>query len=94
MFGSSFTIDIFLNCGSIFICKNSNPNFKYLEELVTLCKGKIVKTKSRARLIIGEYVNSENTICLLENWILDSIMFNEKMDYDKYVINRPNSPSI
>lgn len=93
MFGSSFVINIFANCGSIYINKKSKPNCKYLEELVTLCKGKIANTKNRSTLIIGEY--DINKICLMENWILDSIMYNEKMDFKKYIIDkRPNSPCV
>lgn len=88
----SFTMDIFLNCGPIFISRGSKPNHLLLEELVTLCKGKTVATSRRASILIGEYVNDENTICVTENWVLDSITHNKKKSYKKYLIEPESSP--
>lgn len=87
-------MDIFLNCGSIYISRQSTPKFNYLEELVTLCKGKVAATTGRANIIVGEFIPNENVVCVEEKWILDSITYNKRKNFKKYILTRPDSPSV
>ncbi|XP_074035088.1 microcephalin [Leptinotarsa decemlineata] len=86
-FGPSYSMDIFQDCGNIFIARESIPRCSDLRELVTLCKGKFTANARKAKIIVGESLRYEGVICVKENWILDSITFNKKMSFKKYIIS-------
>ncbi|XP_076264727.1 microcephalin isoform X1 [Rhynchophorus ferrugineus] len=80
-FGSKYSMDIFENCGPIFIGFDTNPKSSDLKELVVLCKGKLVNTKRRARIVIGELCSEEDVVCLNEIWVLDCIKKNRLLSF-------------
>lgn len=69
-------MDIFSNVGPIFV----SPDCKCtaLPELIKLCRGKVTKIRSMAKIIIVDRVqvqgnSMDNMNVIASNWILDSI---------------------
>lgn len=81
-------MDLFKNCGTIFISRGSNPRCSDLEELVQLCGGRIVRIVRDADIIVGEKTRNDNnnSVCVTEKWILDSITDNKKKGFKNYDI--------
>ncbi|XP_022908302.2 microcephalin [Onthophagus taurus] len=87
-FGRNYTMDLFSDCGKIYIAKTSTPQCGDLQKLVKLCKGKITTIRKNADIIVGEYV--EGTIkCVKENWILDCIQFYKTQSFKSYLLFSP-----
>ncbi|XP_055917218.1 uncharacterized protein LOC129949657 isoform X2 [Eupeodes corollae] len=89
-FGNHYKMDIFSALGPIFISSKSNIPKNNLAELVTLCAGRVVETRKRAKYIIGD--SSPNPtltdkIYLQPQWILDSISNNSIQRINKYIVN-------
>ncbi|XP_050518793.1 uncharacterized protein LOC126892921 [Diabrotica virgifera virgifera] len=85
-FGPTYTMDIFQNCGPIYVAKGSTPRCSDIRELISLCKGKTTTIPRNASVVVGEYVKSEGGVCVSEAWILDSITQNRKLSFKKYLI--------
>ncbi|XP_066151155.1 microcephalin-like [Euwallacea fornicatus] len=87
-FGPKYTLDIFENCPPIHVASSTNPRSSDLKELITTCKGKIVTSRRMAKIVVGQYVKQDNTVCVNEFWVLDSITFYRKMPFkQKYLIS-------
>lgn len=89
-------MDIFKDCGCIYIGKKTSPKREDLRELITLCQGKVSNVYRSANIIIGELMNGSDFVCLREQWVLDSIMLNRLQSFKSYHLNVPqrgNSPS-
>ncbi|KAK5642659.1 hypothetical protein RI129_008826 [Pyrocoelia pectoralis] len=86
VFGKLYCMDIFSDCGAIYVSRNSTPRKSDIEELIGLCKGTIVKEVYHAKIIVGDWIRCENIICVNERWILDSISLNKKKSFKKYLL--------
>ncbi|KAG5868205.1 hypothetical protein JTB14_024637 [Gonioctena quinquepunctata] len=86
-FGASYSMDIFKDCGSIFIAKGSTPRCSDLRELVILSKGKCTTNVRNAEIVVGESLDDNEIISVSEKWILDSITFNKRMPLKNYIIS-------
>lgn len=77
-FGSSYSMDIFMDCGEIFVSNSTNPSSQQLKELIRLCKGVVLNCRRNAKIIVGAVVgvHNENALCVRETWVLDSIYQN------------------
>lgn len=83
-------MDIFAQCGYIYVAKSSEPRCSDLRELIALCKGKVTTVLRNASIVVGEKVKQDaagGITCVTEMWILDSITFNVKKPFKKYLIN-------
>lgn len=85
-------MDVFQECGPIYITKGTTPRCSDLKELVRLCKGNVCTIPRNAAVVVGEYVRYEGVKCVKETWVLDSITFNKTMPLRKYIIT-PSSHS-
>lgn len=83
-FGWDYSMDIFRDCGYIYIAASSVPRCSDLRELVVLCKGKVTKTKNRCKISVGEKV--EGVISVKELWILDSITQYKLKPFTSYIL--------
>ncbi|XP_049819319.1 microcephalin [Aethina tumida] len=92
-FGPTFSLDIFKECGSIFIGKSTNPKSSDLKELVELCQGKVVSSPHMANIVVGEQRDRGNAVCVSELWVLDCITTNKIHSTSKYLI-RSVSPEL
>lgn len=93
-FGPSYTMDMFQDCGLIYISRGSIPRCSDLQELVVLCKGSVTRIARSAKIVIGEYVKYEGIICVTETWLLDSITLNRRLPFTKYIIKPPDRRSV
>ncbi|CAG9840235.1 unnamed protein product [Diabrotica balteata] len=85
-FGPTYTMDIFQNCGPIYVAKGSIPRCSDIRELISLCKGKTTTIPRNASVVVGEYAKNDGGVCVSEAWILDSISQNKKLPFKKYLI--------
>ncbi|KAK4877349.1 hypothetical protein RN001_009855 [Aquatica leii] len=85
-FGDLYSMDIFNDCGSIYITRHSRPTRSDLTELIKLCKGSVVKNKDDAKIIVGDWVGQDGVKCVTEKWVLDSITSNRMKSLKKYLI--------
>ncbi|CAH0547373.1 unnamed protein product [Brassicogethes aeneus] len=90
-FGSKYSMDVFRDVGNIYVAKSTTPRWSDLKELIEFCKGKIVLNPEKAKVIIGEYRNQDDTTCVKEVWVLDSITFYKTMPLKKYLLPPRNS---
>lgn len=80
-------MDIFQNCGYIYVARSTIPRCSDLQELVKLCKGKLTTALNRAKIVVGEKVHhDEEVACVKETWILDSIAENKLKPLKNYII--------
>lgn len=87
-------MDMFQDCGLIYISRGSIPRCSDLQELVVLCKGSVTRIARSAKIVIGEYVKYEGIICVNETWLLDSITLNRRLPFTKYIIKPPDRRSV
>ncbi|CAH1986063.1 unnamed protein product [Acanthoscelides obtectus] len=90
-FGPSYSMDVFQDCGVIYVARGSTPRCSDLRELVKLCGAKVTTITRNADIIVGGYQNRDDVICVTEIWVLDSIKFNKKMNCNKYKITSDNN---
>ncbi|XP_045462072.1 microcephalin [Harmonia axyridis] len=83
-FGPTYHMNIFLDCGMIFVAKSTMPRCSDLRELITLCEGKVTKTPDSAKIAVGSYLDGCD--CVNEYWVLDSITAGKLKSLDEYVI--------
>lgn len=87
-FGTKYTMDVFESCPPMYVAMSTNPRCSDLKELITTCKGKVVTAPRMAKIVIGQYIQQENTVCVKETWILDCITFYKKMHFkEKYLLS-------
>lgn len=79
-------MDIFRECGYIYVARSTIPRCSDLQELVRLCKGRLTTTPSRAKIVVGELVVANEVVCVKETWILDSIAENKLKHVKNYLI--------
>ncbi|KAF2898014.1 hypothetical protein ILUMI_08155 [Ignelater luminosus] len=89
-FGPLFSMDIFVNCGPIYVGHNSLPRRSDLQELIELCKGVITNVAYNANIVVGDWVRYEGVTCVTEKWVLDSITFNKCKSLKNYIIRQPS----
>ncbi|KAK9886775.1 hypothetical protein WA026_018429 [Henosepilachna vigintioctopunctata] len=90
-FGPSYTMNIFLNCGPVYVAKSTTPRCSDLRELITICKGKISKMPDNAVISVGAYF--DGCECVSEYWILDSISAGKLKPLKKYYLSKENGKS-
>ncbi|XP_030746486.1 microcephalin [Sitophilus oryzae] len=91
-FGHKYTLDVFQRCGPIYVAPDTNPKCPELRDLIVLCKGQVVNTKRRARIIVGETGSDDEATCVTETWVLDCVTSNRKMPFkEKYLLKRDNN---
>ncbi|ENN81309.1 hypothetical protein YQE_02277, partial [Dendroctonus ponderosae] len=93
-FGSKYTLDVFDNCPPIYVALSTAPRCSDLQELITTCKGKVVTIPRLAKIIVGLYLVQEDTVCVNETWVLDSIMFYKKMPFIERYLLKKNRESL
>ncbi|XP_055859405.1 microcephalin [Episyrphus balteatus] len=88
-FGTHYKMDIFSALGPMFISSKSTIPKNNLSELITLCAGRVVDNRKRAKYIIGD--SSPNPVAdkiyVQPQWILDSISNNSIQKITKYIVN-------
>lgn len=89
-FGPSYSMDVFQDCGIIYVARGSLPRCSDLRELIALCKGRVTSIIRNATVIVGGYSKTEGTTCVHEAWLLDSIQNYRKMPFKKYIISTDN----
>jgi hypothetical protein len=87
-FGPVFNLDLFSTCGAICVSKESVPPKRDLEELITLCGGRIVNSVRCACLLVGNgsCVRHEHVKHVDEKWVLDSIQFITLKPLNEYTL--------
>ncbi|XP_044754009.1 microcephalin isoform X2 [Coccinella septempunctata] len=83
-FGPTYHMNIFLDCGMIYVAKSTIPRCSDIRELITLCEGKVTKIPDNAKIAVGAYF--EGCDCVNEYWVLDSITSGKLEPIDEYVI--------
>ncbi|CAG9864508.1 unnamed protein product [Phyllotreta striolata] len=87
-FGPFSVMDIFEDCGPIYVYLGSIPRCSDLRELVVACKGKITKVLSRAAVVVGQVTDQSRAVCVSEKWILDSITANKMLPLKDYLLQK------
>lgn len=71
-FGSKYKIEIFGHLEPVYI--STKCKCPALTELYTMCGGRVTNNRSTAKYIVTDKFKKDvNQLCILENWILDSI---------------------
>lgn len=81
-------MDVFKDCGPIYISRGSVPRCSDLEELVTLCNGTIVNTPRQAKIIVGQIFRYENIVCVTEKWVLECITQNKLKSFKTFILEK------
>lgn len=87
-FGPVYNLDLFSACGYICVSRDCVPPKRDLEELITLCGGRIGTSLRPARILVGN-AHSErykHIKCVNEKWVLDSIQFNTLKPLSEYTL--------
>ncbi|RZC36452.1 microcephalin [Asbolus verrucosus] len=92
-FGPKYSMDIFRDCGFIYVAKSTTPKQADLKELISICQGRVTGVYRNAAVVVGEYVRGEGVPCVTEAWVLDSITFNKLKPFKKYLIKSAGSES-
>jgi len=87
-FGPVYNLDLFSTCGYIRVSRDCVPPKRDLEELITLCGGRIVSSLRRARILVGNVPSEryKHIKCVHENWVLDSVQFNTLKPLSEYAL--------
>lgn len=87
-FGSLYSMDVFLECGPIYVNKGTSPCCSDLQELITLCEGTVTTTQKKAAIIISgdAIIQREDVMHVKETWVLDCITYNKKQSTRNYLI--------
>lgn len=88
-FGIKYKMDIFSSLGPIFISSKCNIPKNDLKELITLCAGRVVDNRKKAKYIIADPSTNliMDKIYVQPQWILDSISNNSIQKLTKYIVN-------
>lgn len=81
-------MDVFANCGPIYVSRNSVPRCSDLEDLILACKGIMADCARNASVVVGAWVRYEEVTCVNESWVLDCITFNKKKSFKHYLVQR------
>ncbi|EFA01060.1 microcephalin [Tribolium castaneum] len=92
-FGPSYTMDIFKDCGCIYLGQSTSPKASDLKALITICQGKVTAVLKNASIVVGEYIEGDDLTCVTEVWVLDSIHVNKLKSVKNYLIKAPNETS-
>lgn len=79
-------MDIFRDCGYIYVARSTIPRCSDLQELIKICKGKVTASPGRAKIIVGELIDGDGVVCVKETWILDSIAENKLKPTKNYFL--------
>jgi hypothetical protein len=87
-FGPVYSLDLFSTCGYICVSRNCVPPKRELEELITLCGGRIRPSLRTARILVGIAPSEryKNIKCVNEKWVLDSVQFNTLKPVSDYAL--------
>lgn len=87
-FGPVYSLDLFSSCDAIYVSRNSIPPKRDLEELITLCGGRIVASTRSASLLVGNIssLRYKHIKCVNEKWVLDSIQFSTLKPISEFAI--------
>lgn len=86
-------MDIFKDCGVIYVAQSTAPKPADLKELISICQGRVAASIFRADIVVGEYINRDNLTCVTETWILDCIHWNKFMPLKHYLIKSDSQQS-
>jgi hypothetical protein len=87
-FGPVYNLDLFSTCGYICVSRDCVPSKRDLEELITLCGGRIGPSLRCACILVGNApsVRYKHIKCVNEKWVLDSIQFNTLKPWSQYAV--------
>jgi hypothetical protein len=87
-FGPVYSLDLFSSCGAICVSRDSIPPKRDLEELITLCGGRIVASTRSACLMVGNSSSLRHKCikCVDEKWVLDSVQFSTLRPISEYAV--------
>lgn len=83
--GLRYKQDLFSAVGEIFVASGSSPPKTDLEDLITLCSGKITKQIRNAKICVGKFLR-QSVVNVNEKWILDSITLHQCLPTDEYIL--------
>ncbi|XP_014246247.1 microcephalin isoform X2 [Cimex lectularius] len=84
-FKEEYNMDLFSECGPIYVSLASVPPQADLTELLRICKGRVVTQANIAEIIIGgKRKNNSSVFRVKETWVLDSITQNTLLDINDY----------
>jgi hypothetical protein len=95
-FGPVYNLDLFSTCGYICVSKDCVPPKRDLEELITLCGGRIRPSLRRARILVGSAPSEryKHVKYVNEKWVLDSIQFITLKPLSEYRVLREGSDKL
>ena len=87
-FGPVYNLDLFSTCGYICVSRDCVPPKRDLEELITLCGGRIGPSLRPAHILVGNAPSEryKHIKCVNEKWVLDSIQFNILKPLSEYAV--------
>lgn len=85
-------MDIFQDCGPIYVYRFTKPDHLDLKELISICKGTVTEVTRNAEIVVGCNHRDKDGVSVTPQWILDSITINRKMPFKKYLMKERNLP--
>jgi hypothetical protein len=87
-FGPVYNLDLFSTCGNICVGRGCVPPKRELEELITLCGGRIRPSLRTAHILVGNTPSEryKHVKCVNEKWVLDSVQFNTLKAVSEYAL--------
>lgn len=87
-FGPVYNLDLFITCGYICVSRDCVTPKRDLEELITLCGGRIGRSLHLASILVGKAPTKQykHIKCVNEKWLLDSIQFNTLKPLSEYAL--------
>jgi len=88
--GANYSMDLLSKCGTFFVTRSTDANYKDIEELIKLAKGVIVRRSKDADIIIGSRRcrtrGKEGSIRLFEKWVAECIQANAVVAFDNFIL--------
>jgi hypothetical protein len=87
-FGPVYNLELFSTCGYICVSRDCVPPKQDLEELITLCGGRIGSSLRSARILVGNAPSKwyKHIKCVNVKWVLDSVQFNTLKPLSEYAL--------
>ncbi|XP_044731506.1 microcephalin isoform X2 [Chrysoperla carnea] len=91
-FGEPYAMNLFNECGKIYIGTQTSPKNSDLEQLVKLAGGTVATSPRLARIIVGQtYSNADNdVVCVTEKWVLESISHKSVKSFKHFLLSTNN----
>ncbi|XP_039286778.1 uncharacterized protein LOC120351930 [Nilaparvata lugens] len=85
-FGKYFSLDLFKDCGRMYVSPSSKPPIGDMKELITQFGGSVTSNSRVADILVGgEPRQRDNVLRISEKWILDCITKYTLLELDKYI---------